>query len=263
MNRLLIAIVIAIGLAFGSVVVFEGDMAQVAFVGTFFLKALKMIIVPLIFFSMVSGITSLGDVRKLGRLGGRTVLYYACTTLIAVVLGTIMVNLFQPGVGLDQSSLPQGEMPAKAVGASDILLSFVHDNIIQAAADLKMLPIIVFSMLFGAVLTTIGDKGRPVIAFCEGGNEAMMKIVHIIMYLAPIGIFGLVAGTFGKHIVEAGGLEGFYELLDKLASYMVPSPNLVSHSSNTLASSIGCCARDSFTSRRAVKSSPPSLWRRV
>lgn len=221
MNRLLVALVAAIALAFGSVLVFQGQMAGVYWVGEFFLKSLKMMIVPLVICSMISGITGLGDVRRLGRLGGRTLAYYGLTTLMAVILGTVLVSLIRPGEGVAATGLSMPERVASKtdLGLSDIVLGFVSDNIVHAMANLEMLPIIVFSLAFGAVLTTTGEKGRPVIALFEGANEAMMKLVHLVMWIAPVGVFGLVAGRFGKAMAE-GGAPAFYAQLSALGAYM-------------------------------------------
>lgn len=239
MNGLLISIIAAVVLGFGSVFAFGGVMSEVYWIGEFFLKSLKMIIVPLIFFSMVSGIASLGDVRKLGRLGGRTVLYYALTTAIAVGIGALLVNLMQPGAGLSVGELavPEKVAAKEDIGLSDIVLGFVSDNIVGSMAEMQMLPIIVFSLVFGGVLTTLGDKGKPVIDVCEGGNEAMMKIVHLLMYLAPLGIFALIAGRFGQAMgvpvgeaigalqdgvaVKDAGVGGFMDELAAVGKYML------------------------------------------
>jgi solute carrier family 1 (high affinity glutamate transporter) protein 1 len=102
-------------------------------------------------------------------------------------------------------------------GWTDILLSFLSPNIFHALAEMQMLPIIVFALVFGGILTTIGDKGKPVIAFFEGANEAIMKMVHLIMWIAPIGIFGLVASRFA----EAGGPEEWKAILASLGKYML------------------------------------------
>lgn len=221
-NKLIVAIVAAIVLAFASVLVFEGRMAQVYWVGEFFLKSLKMIIVPLVVFSMISGITALGDVRRLGRLGGWTMVYYTVTTFMAVILGTVLVNLFRPGDGLEAVGLevPERVADKEGLGISDLILGFVSDNVVGSMAEMQILPLIVFSLVFGAVLTTMGERGRPMIAFCDSGNEAMMRIVHLLMYLAPVGIFGLVAGRFGT-AVEQAGMEGFWLQLGAVGRYMI------------------------------------------
>jgi Na+/H+-dicarboxylate symporter len=217
-NVILVGIIVGLVLAGLSLAVFGEKMVVVGFLGDFFLNALKMVVVPLVLASVIVGITGLGDVRKLGRIGLRTVGYYAMTTAIAVGLGVIMVNLIQPGVGIptDSIEMPE-EVEAKGnVGWSNILLSFVGNNIFASMAEMQMLPIIVFALVFGGVLTTLGDQGRPVIAFFEGVNAAIMKMVHLIMWIAPIGVFGLVAHRFAA----AGGPEEWKTISASLGKYM-------------------------------------------
>lgn len=213
-NFILLGIVIAIVLAFASVALFGEAMASVEWLGTLFLKALKMIIVPLVTASMIVGVAGLGDVRKLGRLGGNAILYFVVTTGIAVAIGLLMVNLIRPGDGI---SIGELEVPAHVAAKedfamSDLVLSLVSENIVASMADLELLPIIVFSLVFGAVLTTLGPAGEPVIAFFRGVNDAIMKMVMLLMLIAPIGIFGLVAGRFGRagDIGELVGGVGWY-----------------------------------------------------
>lgn len=202
-NFILIGIVVGIILAFLGVWLFGEAMTSVKWLGDLFLTALKMIIIPLVVASMIVGITGLGDVRKLGRLGGSTILYYAITTSIAVMLGLFLVQLVQPGVGMEMGSDVPDRVAGKSdIGFTDIILSFVSPNIVQAMANMDILPVILFSLVFGAVLTTIGPVGEPVIAFFRGVNETIMRIVELLMLFAPVGVFGLVAGRFG----EAGDL---------------------------------------------------------
>ena len=199
-NFILLGIVIAIVLAFASVALFGEAMASVEWLGTLFLKALKMIIVPLVTASMIVGVAGLGDVRKLGRLGGNAILYFVVTTGIAVAIGLLMVNLIRPGDGISigELAVPAHVAAKEDFAMSDLVLSLVSDNIVESMANLELLPIIVFSLIFGAVLTTLGPVGAPVIAFFRGVNEAIMKMVMLLMLVAPIGIFGLVAGRFGR-----------------------------------------------------------------
>jgi Na+/H+-dicarboxylate symporter len=179
-------------------------MQRVAWIGTLFLNLLKMMIVPLILAAVISGVASLGDVRKLGRLGAATVVYYMATTAAAVLIGLIMVDLIRPGAGL---ALAAAHSPAptpplhKDMGVGDVLLTLVDPNLVDAAAHTRLLPLILFAILFSAALTTIGERGAHVIAFFDGVNEAMMKLVTWIMYLAPVGIFALVSSRLG----QAGG----------------------------------------------------------
>lgn len=202
---LLAFIVAGVVLGIASGWYFGPAMIQVEWIGKLFLDALKMLIVPLVVAALISGIAALGDIRHLGRIGGMTLGYFMVTTAIAVVIGLIMANLIQPGVGLnhvpadgDVSRLIEGR---DDIGVTDILLTLVTPNLIAAAAGMQLVPLIVFSIVFGAALTTLGDAGRPVIAFFSGVNDAMMKLVVWLMYLAPVGIFALVASRLGK----AGG----------------------------------------------------------
>jgi len=192
-------------------------MQSVAWVGTLFLTALKMLIVPLVAASVITGVAGLGDVRRLGRMGGYAVAYYACTTLFAVSIGLLMANLWQPGVGVSLAEGAHAPVAVGDVGFSELILSLVHPNIIAAAADMKLLPIIVFCIAFAAALSTLGERGRPVIAFFEGLNDAMMKLVEWIMWFAPIGVFALIASKLGS----AGGGEAFVAQLAGLGKYVL------------------------------------------
>ena len=183
------------------------EILAIAWIGELFLNALKMLIIPLIIAAVISGVASLGDIRKLGRLGGITVIYFICTTGLAVAIGLLMVNLIQPGAGLEfeAKTVPESIVAKTDVGFSDILLSLVSPNLIAAAADTQLLPLILFSILLSAALTTLGPVGTHVIGVFDGLNEALMRLVIWLMYLAPVGIFSLVASRLGK----AGGGEAF------------------------------------------------------
>jgi len=215
-NKLLLSMIVAILAGGISGFVWGEAMMSVGWLGELFLTTLKMLIVPLVAASIITGVAGLGDVRKLGRMGGYAVAYYACTTLIAVSIGLLMANLWQPGAGVDLASGTAAPKPAAGdVSVTDLILSLVHPNIIDAAVNMKLLPIIVFCILLAAALSTLGEKGRPVIAFFEGLNEAMMRIVEWIMVFAPIGVFALIASRLGS----AGGGEAFVAQLAGLGKY--------------------------------------------
>ncbi|MFN3231665.1 MAG: dicarboxylate/amino acid:cation symporter [Alphaproteobacteria bacterium] len=173
-------------------------------IGKLFLNALKMLIIPLIFAAVISGITALGDIRKLGRIGGITVSYYLITTGIAVFIGLIVVNFFQPGAGIDIGGgfLAERVEANQDKAATDILFELFHPNLVQAASETKLLPVIFFAILLGAALTTVGKSGNGAIGFFNGLNDAMMKLVIWLMYTAPVGILGLVAGRLGTARIE-------------------------------------------------------------
>ncbi len=207
--------VVAIVAGFLSSYIWGEMMVSVSWIGEFFLTALKMLIVPLVAASVITGVAGLGDVRKLGRLGGISVAYYAVTTLIAVTIGLLMANLWQPGVGVPLGELHEPVRKAGDVGVTDLILSLVHPNIVAAAAELKLLPIIVFCIFFAAAVSTLGERGQPVINFFESLNEGMMKLVEWLMWLAPVGVFALIAARLGA----AGGGEAFFAQLAGLARY--------------------------------------------
>ena len=192
------------GWIFGDAIMFIDPL------GELFIKLLKMIIVPLIVASVIMGVADIGDVRRLGRLGGKTVLYYFATTGLAVTLGIIIVNVIQPGVGVDLAlqQSPNTTPPSLV----DTLMGIVPENPFQAIVEMDMLPIIFFSILFGVVLTTIGKKAQPVIDFFDGVNTVMMKMTNWIMKIAPYGVFALMAVI----VAETG-----YEVIVDLAKYMM------------------------------------------
>ena len=199
---------------------YAGEAAlSVGWLGTLFLNALKMTIIPLIVASIISGIGSLGDIRQMGRLGGTTVAYYFATTGIAVFIGLLVVNWIQPGAGiaLTQTEVPERILAKQDTGISDIFLSMISPNLIDAAAETQLLPLIVFAILFAMALTTAGDKARPVFAVFDGINEAMMKLVIWIMHLAPVGIFALIAARLGS----VGGGEQFMAEIKAVGLHVV------------------------------------------
>ncbi len=217
-RRMLAAMLVAIIAGGVAGYVWGGQMQAIAWIGELFLTALKMLIVPLVAASVITGVAGLGDVRRLGRMGGITIAYYLVTTLIAVGIGLAMANLWQPGVGVPLGSdLEAPAVAAGHVGIPELILSLVHPNIIDAAAGTKLLPVIVFCIAFAAALTTLGERGRPVIAFFEGVNDAMMTIVHWLMWFAPLGVFALIASRLGA----AGGGAAFATQLAGLGKYVL------------------------------------------
>lgn len=183
-----------------------GLMERLAFLGTIFLNALRMIVVPLIVASMIVGVASLGDARKLGRTAAKTVLFYAVTTGLSVLVGLVLVNLIRPGQGVENfgAAVPDIVLESQGKTLIDVLIGLIPANLFQAAAETDVLPLIVFSLLFGGVLVTIGRKGKPVLDFFTGLNEALMKLVTLIIYFAPIGVTALIGGIVAR---ERGSLE--------------------------------------------------------
>lgn len=223
-NKLLLAILLGItlGVIIGGVTPEIGLSIQ--FLGELFLKALFVMVVPLVISSMIVGVSSLGDVRQLGPLGTRTVLFFMATTGIAVVIGLLLVLAIHPGTpgtSVDASDLANvserlENKPATVSGLlHTILTGLVPKNLFSAMANAEVLPLIIFSLVFGGVLTTIGERGQFVIRFFEGVNDAIMAMVHLLMWTAPVGIGALIAGRLGA----AGGFSGFWPQLVSLGAY--------------------------------------------
>jgi len=177
-----------------------GEKAEyIRILGDLFLRLLRMIIIPLILASMVAGIVSLGNVRKLGRLGLRTCAYYAVTTVLAVAVGLVLVNLFRPGAGVEIGTHQKFEWSEQdQPSALSIIDDIVPTNIVGAMAKDKVLAIIFFALLLGVAITSAGQTAKPLTALFEAFNEVMMKITGWIMYLAPFGVFALMAATIGS-----------------------------------------------------------------
>ena len=192
----------------------------VAWLGKLFLNTLSMLVIPLLVSAVISGVTSLGDVRHLGRLSAVTVAYYFITVVIAVLIGLFMVNLIQPGIGVSTAGLEQPDDVIRAAqerGFEDILLSMIAPNLIGAAAETNLLPLIIWSVAFGIAIASLGKKGLPAARFFESFNEGMMLLVSWVMYFAPIGVFGLIAGMFGA----AGSTEAFVEKISAVGLHVV------------------------------------------
>lgn len=215
---LLTAIIVAV-IAGGLMGWFFGPaMLAVEWLGKLFLNGLKMLILPLIVAAVISGVASLGDIRKLGRIGAITVGYFLATTALAVVVGLMVVNLIRPGEGVTLGAAAADTFAAKGeVGVSDILLSLVSPNLVASAAEMDLLPLILFAVLLSAALTTVGKSGEPVIDFFNGLNEAMMKLVTWFMYFAPVGIFALIAARLGR----AGGGDAFFAELTAVGMHVL------------------------------------------
>ncbi|MEN3336787.1 MAG: hypothetical protein V7647_463 [Acidobacteriota bacterium] len=172
-----------------------------------FLRLIKMVIAPLIFSTLVAGIAGAGHFRAVGRMGLRALIYFECVTTLALMIGLVAVNLTRPGVGVN---LPMGhasDITATAQTWDQILLHVVPDSVIDAMARGDVLQIVVFSVLFGIALGTIGEKGRPVVAWCEALAETMFKFTNIVMHYAPVGVGAAIAYTVGH-----GGLGVLYNL---------------------------------------------------
>lgn len=181
--------------------------------GKAFIQLLKMVIIPLIVATMVSGVLSLGSFRRLGRMGLRTFIYYFATTGLSVLVGLVLVNLVRPGDGADigdQRLIEQFQEGIKTW--SDLILSLIPANPVEAMARMDVLPVIVFSLLLGAALLAVGRDADPIPAMFDALSRTMMKLTNWVISLAPYGVFALMATV----VIEFG-----WESLVYLAKYML------------------------------------------
>jgi solute carrier family 1 (high affinity glutamate transporter) protein 1 len=201
--------------------------------GEIFLRCLMMVVVPLVMTSVMSGILGLGDVRKLGKPGGAAVLFYVTTTVLAVLTGVLMFNLIQPGQGVipDLGALDHGshaeqmavveETSQQKKGMADIfenlLLMLFTKNLLQSMVEIELLPLIIFSIIFAGMLTTLGKRIKVVSDLVLASNDALLNFVMLLMKFAPLGIFCLVASNFGEAFAEGT----FVSTIKNLASYMI------------------------------------------
>ena len=191
--------------------------AKVGWLGDLFIRLLKMIIVPLVLTSIISGVASVGAGAGLGRLFGKTLGYYVMTSLAACLVGLVLVNTIRPGVGAELVDAEVEQMPELTVIQSpvDLILDIVPDNIVSAAAKPNMLSIIFFSILLGISISSLRQRYRePLLNVFEAGFEAMMRLTGgIIWFVAPVGVFGLIVRLVGTTGLGAFKALGLYALM--------------------------------------------------
>lgn len=171
--------------------------------GDQFINLVKMVIGPIIFLTIVHGIASMADLKKLGRVGGKALLYFEVVSTLAMAIGLVIVNVTKPGATLDISTLAKGDVSKYVVagqqmGLLDFVTHIIPSNIFDAFAKGELLPIVFFAVLFGVALTSVGDAGRDVLDFLHKIQKVFFRIVHIVMKVAPIGAFGAMAYTIGN-----------------------------------------------------------------
>lgn len=210
-SQILIALVL--GIVVGAI--FYGNPAVETYLkplGTIFLNLIKMIVVPIVISTLIVGVAGTGDLKQLGRLGGKTLIYFEIITTIAIVIGLLIANMFKPGVGINMNELEQTDISSYVEtteqvehdgGFIDTIVGIVPTNIIDSMAQNDMLSVIFFSVLFGLGVAAIGDRGKPVLAVAQGVADAMFWVTNLVMKFAPFGVFGLMAVTVSKFGLES------------------------------------------------------------
>ncbi len=200
------------------------EAASIKIIGDIFIAFIKMLVVPLIFFSLVAGVASIGDLRKLGSVGWRALLIFVVTGQMAVWLGLGIGTFVQPGSGLDASAMQLDsaaleraqDRQENAVTFQDMILEVVPSSPVQVMADVNVLPLIVFSLLIGIGILMAKEEGEPVLKIFESGSVVMQKVTMVVMELTPFGVFALmawVAGTLGIEALQALGILVFLNYL--------------------------------------------------
>lgn len=170
-------------------------------IGQGFIRLMKMLVVPLVFCSLVCGSMSIGDTKKLGTVGVRTLVFYLFTTALAVTVALSVGNIINPGVGLDMSAVQSNAADVQSMEATsltDTLLNIIPDNPISSLANGNMLQIIVFALIVGIILAKLGERTETVGNFFSQFNDIMMEMTMMVMSLAPIGVFCLISRTFAN-----------------------------------------------------------------
>lgn len=174
--------------------------------GDLFIRLIKMVIAPIIFLTVVSGIAGIGDMRKLGRVGLKALLYFEVVTTLALLIGLVVVKLFRPGAGinadpasLDASAVASYTTAAKDQSTTDFLLHIVPDTVVGAFAEGEILQVLFFAILFGVALAQMGERGAPLVKTLDRLAAVMFGIINLIMRFAPLGAFGAMAFTIGRY----------------------------------------------------------------
>ncbi|HEY0490599.1 MAG TPA: dicarboxylate/amino acid:cation symporter [Telluria sp.] len=189
--------------------------------GDGFIKLIKMIIAPVIFCTVVAGIAGMQDMKKIGRVGGKALLYFEVVSTFALAIGLVVANLVRPGAGfnadpatLDASSIAQYTDKAKSQSTVDFVLNIIPNTVVDAFAKGDILQVLLFAILFGFSLSMLGERGRPITRAIDELSHVIFGIVNMVMKLAPIGAFGAMAFTIGKY-----GLESLVPLAKLMGSF--------------------------------------------
>ena len=188
-------------------------------IGQGFIRLMKMLVVPLVFCSLVCGSMAIGDTKKLGTVGVRTLVFYLATTALAVTVALSVGNLINPGIGLDMSAIKTSASTVETMEATsltDTILNIIPDNPINSLASGTMLQVIVFALIIGVILAKMGERAETVANFFSQFNDIMMEMTMMVMAVAPIGVFCLIAKTF------AGiGFDAFIPMLKYMLAVLV------------------------------------------
>ena len=220
MKKLGLTSKIFIGFALGIILglVFGEKVTVIKPLGDIFLTLIKMIVVPLVFCSITSGVASIGDINKLKRIGSKTLIYFVVATMLAGIIGLVIAQLVQPGSGVELNMIQANSkyQAKKMPTLAKTLLDMFPSNPVKALVDGNLMQIIVFSLFLGVSLTLLGEKGKKAIELFNVGTEAMYKMTAIVMDFSPIGVAALMACSIGEYGLKIFGPLGKFILTDYL-----------------------------------------------
>lgn len=219
LNNLTVRVVIGIILGIAIGFIFPEFGTKLKVLADIFIRLIKMVIAPIIFFTVVIGIGSMGDLKKLGRIGGKALLYFEVISTFALAIGLLVVNILQPGKGFNTNAVAGGDISQYTSQAAEsehglmsFIMSIIPENAIAALAGGELLPILFFAVLFGVSMAAMGEKAAPIVTFFEKISEVFFGIVNIIMKFSPVAAFGAMAYTIGNFglgsLVSLGKLMG-------------------------------------------------------
>ena len=183
-------------------------------IGNGFIRLMKMLVVPLVFCSLVCGSSAIGDTKSLGKVGGKTIAFYLCTTALAVTVAITVANIIDPGIGLDMSSIERGDVTtAENTSMVDTLLNIIPENPFASLAQGTMLQVILFALVVGILLAKMGERAELIANFMNQMNDLMMEMTNLVMKFAPIGVFCMISRTFANL-----GMDAFVPLLKYMGS---------------------------------------------
>ena len=192
----------------------EWFASKISILSDIFLRLIKMIIAPLVFATLVVGVAKVGDFKSVGRIGLKTILYFQFATLLALSLGLLLVNFFEPGkvmnLTLPDQTISSG-ITSKALDPKEFITHVIPKSIVESMAGNDILPIVVFSLFFGIAAASVGDKARPVVNAMDAVSHIMFKVTNFVMNFAPFGVFGAIAAVVAKQ--GLGVVSGYLYLI--------------------------------------------------
>ena len=175
--------------------------SRISILSDIFLRLIKMIIAPLVFATLVVGVAKVGDFKSVGRIGLKTILYFQFATILALILGLLLVNLFEPGkvmhLPLPEQTQESG-VHAKSFDPKEFITHVIPKSVVESMADNDILPIVIFSLFFGIGAASLGDKAKPLIQGIDAISHIMFKVTNYVMKFAPVGVFGAIAAVVAK-----------------------------------------------------------------